>query len=135
MVIVEAGEQSGALITANFASEQGRDVFAVPGNIFNPGSIGSNELIRQGAIPLLSPNDILEHLNIPQFTAQHTARQSVPTDPLEAQLLTYLSSEPRHIDEIVRSTAMPTPQVSSLLTVMELKGLVRQAAPFCYVRF
>lgn len=134
IVIVEAGQQSGALITAKFAADQGRDVFAVPGNILSPGSIGCNELIRDGAIPLLEVHDILEYLDLPQFAAQQSARQLVPPDPQEATLLTHLSTIPQHIDDIVRLAQLSAHQVSSLLTLLELKGLVRQVAPFSYVR-
>lgn len=134
VVIIEAGQQSGALITAKFAADQGRDVFAVPGNILSPGSIGCNELIRDGAIPLLETRDILDYLDLPQFAAQQSARQLVPPDPQEATLLGHLSNIPQHIDEIVRAAQISTQQVSSLLTLLELKGLVRQVTPFSYVR-
>lgn len=134
VVIVEAGQRSGALITANFAAEQGRDVFAVPGNILGPGSVGANELIRQGATPLLAAEDLLEYLDVTAWNAQQAARRVVAADPLEANLLTHLSTDPCHIDDLVRLSTMPAPQVSSLLALMELKGLVRQSAPLSYVR-
>ncbi len=134
IVIIEAGQRSGALITASFAADQGRDVFAVPGSILHPGSVGCNELIRQGAIPCLNVNDILDHLNITRLNEQQLLRETVPPDPLETQLLFHLSSEPRHIDEIVRQSVMSSPQVSSLLTMMELKGLVRQVGSMSYVK-
>lgn len=134
VVIVEAGLRSGALITANFAADQGREVFAVPGNILSPGSAGCNDLIRQGATPLLAATDLLEFLNLTTWNAQQSARQLVPPDPLEERLLDYLSGEPAHIDELVRLSAMSAPQVSSLLTIMELKGMVRQSTPLNYVR-
>ena len=84
VVIVEAGERSGALITARFAAEQGRDVFAVPGSILHPGSTGCNTLIQQGAIPLLSVNDIMNQLNLEQVRSQQAARAAIPADPQEA---------------------------------------------------
>lgn len=134
IAIIEAGERSGALITAGFAAEQGREVFAVPGNILNPGSMGCNELIRQGANPLLAVRDLLEYLDLAQWDRQHAARQLMPPDPLEQQLLAHLSHEPRHVDELVRQSTLGAPQVSSLLAMMELKGMVRQAAPLRYVK-
>lgn len=134
VVIVEAGERSGALITARFAAEQGREVFAVPGSILSPGSQGCNALIQQGATPLLSVDDVLEQLNLTHIGEHHAARQSVPADPAEAALLDCLSSEPSHVDDLVRQTAMTPGQVSSLLALMELKGLVRQAGVMTYVR-
>jgi DNA processing protein len=134
VVIVEAGQRSGALITARFAAEQGREVFAVPGSILHPGSAGCNTLIQQGATPLLAVDNILEALNLEHAALQRAAHGSLTADPLENAILRCLSREPHHIDEIVRQTAMPAPQVSGLLAVMELKGLVRQVGALTYVR-
>lgn len=134
VVIVEAGERSGALITARFAADQGRDVFAVPGSILNPGSAGCNGLIQQGAIPLLSVNDILNHLHLEQTFSQQAAQASIPADPQEASLLRHLNKDPLHLDDLVRQSTLPAPQVAGLLTLMELKGLVRQVGSLSYVR-
>ncbi len=138
VVVVEAGQQSGALITAKFALDQGREVFAVPGSIFHPGSVGCNELIRNGATPLLSVDDmltsILDELNLTRIQEHATARQRVPADPLEQALLDQLSQEPSHVDDIVRRSTLPPQQVTGLLAIMELKGLVRQVGTMRYVR-
>ncbi len=134
VVIVEASERSGALITAQFAAEQGRELFAVPGNILHPGSLGCNRLIQQGATPLLSVDDVLEQLNMTRLSNLVEARRNVLTDPLEQTLLGQLSTQPSHIDDIMRSAALPVAQISGLLTVMELKGLVRQVGSMTYVR-
>lgn len=134
VVVVEAGQRSGALITANFAAEQGRDVFAVPGSILHPGSAGCNMLIQNGAAPLLSSNDVLEQLNLTHIHELQAVRAATPADPLEAQLLSYLTREPSSIDDIVRSSKLASAQVSSMLTVMELKGLVRQVGATSFVR-
>ena len=134
VIIVEAGERSGALITARFAAEQGRDLFAVPGSILAPGSAGCNALIQQGAAPLLSVDDVLEQLNMSRIVDHTAVRQSVPPDPAEAALLQHLSHEPVHVDDLVRLANMTTGQVSSLLALMELKGMVRQIGVMSYVR-
>ena len=134
VVIVEAGEQSGALITAQFAAEQGKDVFAVPGSILHPGSAGCNTLIQQGATPLLSVDDVLEQLNLTRLSVQVDARQSVPADPQESSLLSILSTQPCHVDDLMRSAALSTAQIGSLLAIMELKGLVRQVGTMTYVK-
>ncbi|HMN29162.1 MAG TPA: DNA-processing protein DprA, partial [Caldilineaceae bacterium] len=134
VVVVEASQRSGALITANFAADQGREVFAVPGNILTPGSAGCNELIRQGATPLLAATDLLEYLQLSHWQTQQSTRQLAPNDPHEAQLLQHLSGDPCHIDDLVRLTSMATERVGSLLALMELKGLVRQPAPLRYVK-
>lgn len=134
VVIVEAGQQSGALITAQFAAEQGRDLFAVPGSILHPGSAGCNELIRDGAIPLLSAGDLLLQLNLNQAIEHHEVRRTVPADPMENRLLELLSRQPTHIDELVRQSTLAAPQVSGLLAMLELKGLVRQVGAMNYVK-
>ncbi|MEZ4732682.1 MAG: DNA-processing protein DprA [Caldilineaceae bacterium] len=133
IVIVEASQRSGALITAEFAAEQGREVFAVPGSILHPGSAGCNQLIRQGAAPFLSVTDVLDQLNFATLTTQTLVRQATPTDPLEVQLLSILAHEACHIDDIVRRMALPSGQISSLLTLLELKGMVRQVGGMTYI--
>lgn len=132
-VVVEAGLDSGALITATFAVEQGREVFAVPGNITASQSQGTNRLIRDGAHPLLDAQDILEVLNLTQVTEQREARAVLPTDPDEASIYRVLGREPTHIDEIRNQTDMPIDKVSATLALMELKGMVRQVGGMHYV--
>ncbi len=132
-IVVEAGETSGALITADRALEQGREVFAVPGNIFARSSLGTNKLLKEGATLITGAQDVLEALNL-QLVAQHTeVRAQVPEDATEAQLFALLSAEPTHIDAIVRESGLPVAQVSSTLALMELKGSVRQVAGMQYV--
>lgn len=133
VVVVEAGERSGALITSGFAAEQGREVFAVPGNITAPQSKGANRLIQQGAHPLLSPQDVLETLNLTQISEHRAARSVLPADATEALLLEMMSQEPIHVDEIRNKTEMPIEKVSSTLALMELKGMVRQVGGMHYV--
>jgi len=132
-VVVEAGEGSGALITADFALEQGRDVFAVPGNIFHRGARGTNKLIQQGAKLVLAVEDILEEMNLTMISQHQEVRQIVPENETEAQLLSYLSAEPIHIDEIRQESGLPITAVSSTLALMELKGLIRQVGGMNYV--
>lgn len=132
-VIVEAGERSGALITADFALEQGREVFAVPGNIFRKKSMGANKLIQQGAKPVLSVEDILEELNLTMVSQQAEVRAIVPENETEATLLEYITADPIHVDEIRQKSDLPIAQVSSTLALMELKGMVRQVGGMNYV--
>lgn len=133
VVIVEAGERSGALITADYALEQGREVFAVPGNIFRKKSMGTNKLIQQGAKPVLSVEDILEELNLTMVSQHEEVRAVVPENETEATLLEYITAEPVHIDEIGLKSGLPIAQVSSTLALMELKGMVRQVGGMNYV--
>lgn len=132
-VVVEAGLGSGALITADFAAEQGRDVFAVPGNIFNRGSRGTNQLIQQGAKMVCDIADVLEELNLTMVSEQAQARAIIPENETEALLLDHLSAEPVHVDDLRRVADLPISQVSSTLALMELKGMVRQVGGMNYV--
>jgi DNA processing protein len=132
-LVVEAGSRSGALITVEFALEQGREVFAVPGEIFSRTSEGTNQLIRNGAAIVTHVQDVLEALNWTNAAAQQEVKQVLPDDPTEAALLELISYEPRHIDELGRSSGLPTPTLSAALAMMELKGMVRQAGAMTYV--
>ncbi len=132
-VVVEAGRKSGALITAAFAAEQGRDVLAVPGNIYAPQSEGTNWLIGQGARPLTAAEDVLDALDITLLPQRRAARKTLPADPTEQRLLDVLSTEPAHIDEISARCGLPVAQVSATLALMELKGLVQAVGGMQYV--
>ncbi len=134
VVVIEAGERSGALITARFAADQGRDVFAVPGSIFARNSQGVNRLIRDGATPVTSINDILEALNLRAVETYVAAKTLFPMDETEASLLSRLSDEPVHVDDLSRATDLPIATVTSTLALMELKGLVRAAGGMTYYR-
>jgi DNA processing protein len=132
-VVVEAGETSGALITAQFAADQGREVFAVPGNILAAQSKGTNRLIAQGAHPMLSARDLLEVLNLRRVTEQREVRKILPGNEIEAKLMSVLTHEPLHMDDIRNQTGLPIERVSATLVMMELKGLVRQVGGMNYV--
>jgi DNA processing protein len=131
-VVVEAGETSGALITATFAVNQGREVFAVPGNYYSPKSKGTNRLIRDGARPLLDFNDILEILQLNHVDDFHFAQIALPSDKTEKILFDALCNDSLHIDDILAFTGLPVEKVSAALVMMELKGLVRQVNPMTY---
>jgi DNA processing protein len=131
-VVVEAGKRSGALITANYATEQGREVFAVPGSVLAPQSKGTNFLIQQGAHPLLESKEILEILELTLISEHRQARVVLPADATEAQLFAILSHEPKHVDEICAQADLPIEQVTATLAMMELKGMVRQVSGMRY---
>ncbi len=142
-LIIEAGEGSGALHTANWAFEQGREVFAVPGSIFSRQSQGTNQLIRESTAKLVAtPEQLLEELNLLSAGSQRPllqpASKAAPppasTTPEEGRILHWLREEPRHIDEIARESGIPVAEVGGTLQVLELKGLVRQERPQSYVR-
>jgi DNA processing protein len=134
-VIVEAGERSGALITADYTLEQGRDVLAVPGAIYSPTSAGTNALIKQGATPVTSVDDILEALVLPVPDAADEAARHMPNlGPNEAAVYRVLDEEPRHVNDLSSRLAMPAGLVSATLTLLEFSGLARQAGPMLYTR-
>lgn len=133
VLVVEAAPKSGALITAQFAGEQGREVFAVPGNIFSPRSEGTHRLIRDGATLVSCVDDILEALNLQSAVVQQEITAVLPETPEEAALLRLIEAEPRHIDAISRESALTLPVVSATLAMLELKGLVRQVGGMQYV--
>lgn len=132
-VVVEAGKRSGALITSDFALEQGREVFAVPGSVLAPQSRGPNRLIQQGAHPLLHPKEILETLELSMLTEQRQARTVLPSNPSEAQIFDVLGYESLHVDEIQVQTGMPIEEVTATLAMMELKGMVRKVGGMRYM--
>jgi DNA processing protein len=133
-LVVEAGSGSGALITVRYALEQGRDVFAIPGPIFSPKSIGPNQLIRDGAGLVTQAQDILEALNLSSAAIQQEVQAAFPEDPTEAALFELVGYEPQHVDDLRRQSDLPIPVVSSTLAMLELKGLIRQAGAMQYVR-
>ncbi len=136
VVVVEAAARSGALITADLALEQGREVFAVPGNISSPKSAGPNRLITQGAKLVESAGDILEEF--PHLASRGKPetdnRPSHPLSQKEEILLTRLGSDPLSIDEVIRNSPISAPETVSLLTTLELKGLVRQFSGKLFAR-
>ena len=146
VLVVEAGEGSGALHTANWAFEQGRDVFAVPGSVFSRQSQATNQLIRENTARLVAtPEQLCEELNLISTGAQlplatpaaetpasTPAPAATPARRPDDPILAHLSNGPRHVDEIVRESGLPVAQVSSTLQLFELTGRVRQTAPMTY---
>jgi DNA processing protein len=114
-VVVEARERSGALITADFALEEGREIFAVPGEITSTLSAGTNALLRLGATPLTSVGDVLETLGIEPAAPKHSAN-----DPL-------LELLPATADELVRASGLAPAEIAVTLAELELTGLVAEA--------
>lgn len=133
VLVTEAPEGSGALITANFAGDDhGRDVMAVPGPIFNRTSMGCNRLIQSGALCVTGVQDIADALNMHLIPQQMDMRDLLPADPTEARLLALLDGEARHADDLCRLAELPAATVTSTLMMLELKGRVRHLGNMVY---
>jgi DNA processing protein len=137
VVIVEAADRSGALITASHAAEQGRTVLAVPGPVDAPASGGTNELLRKGAVPCRSVEDILEELHGVSAVAQMQKAAAAPApaapagpppglDETQRRLWEALAEGPRHLDELVQRLGLAVPQVTTALLMLEMRKAARR---------
>ncbi|MBI5614471.1 DNA-protecting protein DprA [Candidatus Gottesmanbacteria bacterium] len=131
VLVTEGADDSGALITARNAGEQGRDMFAVPGSIASPYSKGPLKLIKNGAKLVEDVQDILDELGIPShrdssIRASHATISYKAQSADEQKIIDVLLQEERHIDEIVRLTGIPISQVFSLMTMLELNGAIKE---------
>lgn len=133
VLVIEAGETSGAMITAHMALEQNREVFAIPGSILSTASRGTNKLIQEGAKLVRDYQDILEELNLTAVSRQMEIKEILPETDTEAALLRLLGHEPTHIDEVCRNSGLTAADVSGTLAMMELKGLVKQVGTMNYI--
>lgn len=122
-IVIEAGEKSGALITAKFAVEQDREVFAVPGSVLSPMSRGTNDLIGEGAMPMTNPKSVLEVLRIEEGSKAPKPQEQALSD-MERTVLRILGQDSLHIDEICVRMDLSVEKLTVTLTMMELKGLV-----------
>jgi len=132
-LIIEAGEKSGALITARHALDQNREVFAVPGSIYSATSAGTNQLIKLGAKVITCAQDIIEALDLVQVTAYIDNKKIIPESTEEEKIVNQLSHEPIHVDSIVRKTELNASTVNSTLVIMEMKGMVKNLGGMQYI--
>ncbi len=134
VLVVEGEKKSGTLLTASHAAEQGRVVFAVPGQITSPMSGASEFLIKNGARIAFSPADVLEELDLQFRLDKNKALKVAPTDEVESKILEIISRESLHLDEISRILGLEVSLISAKLSLMEIKGLVKSLGGGSYKR-
>ena len=138
VLVVEAGRKSGALITSDCALEQGRQVFAIPGNIFSEKSEGTNWLISQGAKAVSKAADITEEFEIFIKSDKKIETQGVlkifNLNPEEEKIYGLLTAEKKHIDNLAFESNISVIKLSAVLTMLELKGAVKQVSGMCFVK-
>jgi len=138
VLVCQSPEASGALITAGYAAEQGRDTYAVPGNVDDERNWGCHKLIQDGALLVQDASDILRELGLLEEGEPSDARQmALPIESLNEQerdIAALLSLEPMQVDEIIEKTGLPAPMVSGTLTILEMKNIVRRVPGNAYVR-
>ncbi len=126
VLVTEASEKSGSLITATMAIEQGKEIFAVPGSVFSSTSEGTNNLIKSGqAQAITSAQDILKALEIEDLPAFRETQRVAPTNPREQLILALLTREPMHIDAITKNSKLSASEVAVALSMLEMKGYIQ----------
>ncbi len=133
-LVIEAPEESGALITAKCALDYNREVFVIPHQITSPQGAGGNNLLKQGATPVTNSKDITNALNLLDLKEMAQTPGPCPTSPAEATLLNNLSREPQHIDAIAKISGLDSSTINSTLILMEMKGWVRNLGGMMYIK-
>lgn len=135
ILVVEARKKSGSLITVEYALEQGKDIFAVPGRIYDTLSEGTNQLIKEGAYPVCEPEDILQIMlrKMPVSFCQNKKNQNFVLETKEKIVYANLSLQPKHIHQLSEETDIPLPELSCLLLEMEMKQYIKQTTKNFYI--
>lgn len=143
VIVIEAKDRSGTLITANFALEQGREVMAVPGSIFSETSNGTNDLIKKGARVITKIDDVLEAFNLESGDhgslksavkeGLNLKREYVFSDAVEEKIFQILQNNSLMVDEIIKISKLDTKVINSTLSIMELKGMIKNKTSGEYI--
>jgi len=134
VLVIEAGVKSGALITARYGLEENREIFAIPGAIYNENSVGTNNLIKQGAKIVTEANDIIIALGIDNLKKQNTNKQILPTTTEEDIILKQLGVSACHVDELAKAVGLDINVINSRLVIMEMKGIVKHLGNMLYIK-
>ena len=137
VLVCQCPTASGALITASYAAEQGRDVYAVPGNVDDDRNAGCHSLIKDGAKLVENADDILVELGLTTTEEENKVQLSLPMDSLndqEKKIVSVLSLEAMQVDEIIEKCQMPAHMVSGTLTILEMKNIIKRVPGNAYVR-
>jgi DNA processing protein len=126
VLVIEAQEKSGTLITARLATEYNRDLLVVPGSIFSPNSRGINKLLRLGATPITSSDDLLEALGFEKPKEEDKQQKLFQDLSVEEKKIVSMLREPIPRDELIRMMNMPTPAASALLSILEIKEIITE---------
>lgn len=131
-LVIEAATKSGSLITAHYALDQGREVMAVPGNIFSSESSGTNHLLKLGARPITNTEDIMEAFGWENAEVNEAIIEGL--NELERQILRELNTEAKHLDELKALLNVDIGVITATLTLMEVKGLVKNSGQLNYIK-
>lgn len=126
VLIIEAEERSGTLITARLTTEYNRDLLVVPGSIFSPNSKGVNRLLRAGATPITSSDDVLEALGFEIKKDMQKQKMLFADLLVDEKIVVKLLREPMERDSLIQAMKMPTPDANTIISVMEIKGLIKE---------
>lgn len=132
-IIIEAPKTSGSLITAARALDYNREVFAIPHPVTSEAGTGCNELLKRGAGLVRNAQDVLEYLQLQNIKEVIAANETLPANPTEALIITHLGKEPVHIDLIIKKTSLTSSAVNGALTMMEMKGKVKNLGGMTYI--
>ena len=133
IIAIEAKERSGVMNTVKWALDQNKDVFAVPGNIYSRTSSGTNQLIKEGAIPVTSADEVLEYLGM-KHTRKERKVKEIILDEYEAALWEVLSLEPTYLDTLAETTGQPTSVILKSLLSLEMKGYIKQLPGMAFIK-
>ncbi len=133
IVAIEAKERSGVMNTVEWALQQNKEIYAIPGNIYSKTSAGTNRLIKEGATPVTSAEEVLEYLNIKWTKKEREVKEIILKDD-EKTVWDGLSFEPIYLDELKEKIGMPTAEILKILLDFEIKGLVKQLPGMMFVK-